>query len=157
MGFLDSLRRSLGVAPTEGVGPINPRLAGAPGVDDEGDPADAPPPEPFHGSGYDRKNWRNKLKLILDDLPDSRDRFRELLSEGLSLGLDADTIRAWCREEFTMMVRGIVADRVVTEAEHRRLDLARDLMEIPDAEAEGILHAVVAEAEQFFGRHVEGT
>ncbi len=29
MGFLDSLRRSVGVAPTEGLGPINPRLAGA--------------------------------------------------------------------------------------------------------------------------------
>ena len=60
------------------------------------------------------------------------------------------------REEFTLLVRRVVADRVVTEAEHRKLDLARDLLEIPDAEAEAILHAVVADAEQFFGGTVEG-
>ncbi len=156
MGFFDSLRRTLGVAPTEGLGPINPRLAGAPGVDDEGDPAIASEPEPFRGSEYDRKNWRNKLKLVLDDLPDSRDRLREHLAEGLSLGIEPATLRDWTREEFTLLVRKAVSDRVVTESEHLKLDLARDLLEIPDAEAEQILHAVVADAEQFFGGTVEG-
>ena len=60
------------------------------------------------------------------------------------------------RDEFALLVRRAVADRVVTEAEHRKLDLARDLIGIPDAEAEAILHAVVAEAETFFGGSVEG-
>ena len=156
MGFFDSLRRTLGSAPTEGVGPINPRLAGAPGVDDEGDPAEAAVPEPFHGSAYDRKNWRKKFKMILDELPDSRDRFTGHMAEGLALGIEPETIRAWGREEFTLLVRRVVADRVVTEAEHRKLDLARDLLEIPDAEAVQVLHDVVAEAEQFFGGTVEG-
>jgi hypothetical protein len=156
VGFFDSLRRALGVAPTEGVGPINPRLAGAWGLDDEGNPADSSEPEPFHGSEYDRKNWRKKLKLLLDDLPDSRGRWDELKAEALALGIDAKTVAAWGREEFTLLVRRVVADRVVTEAEHRNLDLARDVLEIPDAEAESILHNVVADAETFFGGSVEG-
>ncbi len=55
-----------------------------------------------------------------------------------------------------MLVRRVVADRVVTEAEHRRLDLARELLDIPDPEAVAILQTVVAEAERFFGGTVEG-
>ena len=156
MGFFDSLRKTLGVAPTEGVGPINPRLAGAWGLDDEGDPTKAAMPESFHGSEYDLKGWRKKLKAVLDESPLSRDRFREHLAEGLALGIKPETIAAWGREEFTLLVRRVVADRVVTEAEHRRLDLARELMDIPDAEAEQVLHAVVLEAEKFFGGAVEG-
>jgi len=50
----------------------------------------------------------------------------------------------------------VVGDRVVTEDEHRTLDLARELLKIPDAEAERILHEVIAEAESFFGGTVEG-
>lgn len=156
MGFFDSLRKTLGVHPTEGIGPINPRLAGAQNLDDEGDPADASPPEPFEGTGYDRKNWLNKFKILLDELPASRDRWQDHMADALALGIEPETVRAWGREEFTLLVRRVVADRVVTEAEHRKLDLARDLLEIPDAEAEHILHAVVAEAEQFFGGTVEG-
>ena len=56
-----------------------------------------------------------------------------------------------------MLVRRAVADRVVTEAEHRKLDFARDLLGIPDREAESILDTVVAEAETFFGKSIEGT
>ena len=36
------------------------------------------------------------------------------------------------------------------------LDLARTLMGIPDKEAEEIFHAIVSEAEAFFGGAVEG-
>lgn len=156
MGFFDSLRKTLGVAPTEGIGPINPRLAGAPNIDDEGDPGDASVPEPFHGTDYDRKNWLNKFKVLLDELPASRPQWLDHMADALALGIEPETVRAWGREEFTLLVRRAVADRVVTESEHRKLDLARDLLEIPDAEAEQILHAVVAEAERFFGGTVEG-
>ena len=55
-----------------------------------------------------------------------------------------------------MLVRRAVADRVVTDAEHRKLDQARDMLGIADAEAEAILHDVVSEAETFFGKSVEG-
>ena len=54
-----------------------------------------------------------------------------------------------------MLIRQAVSDRHVTEEEHRKLDLARDLIGIPEAEAEAILHAIVAEAEAFFGKPVE--
>jgi len=60
------------------------------------------------------------------------------------------------RDEFTLLVRRAVADRVVTEAEHRKIDMARDLIGIPDAEAVAILNQVVAEAESFFGGTIEG-
>ena len=60
------------------------------------------------------------------------------------------------RDEFALLVRKAVADRVVTDAEHRKLDLARDLLGIPDPEAEAILTSLIAEAETFFGGTVEG-
>lgn len=156
MGFFDSLRRTLGVAPTEGIGPINPRLAGAANVPDEGDPRDAAEPESFRGIEYDRKNWLNKFKALLDGLPGSIDLWREHMADALSLGIEPATVRAWGLTEFTLLVRRAVADRVVTESEHRKLDLARDLLEIPDADAEAILQSVVAEAEGFFGKSVQG-
>ncbi len=155
MGFFDSLRRVLGDDHAK-AGPINARAAGAWNLDDEGDPRDAAEPEPFHGSEYDRKNWRKKLKHILEELPASRAKWPDHIADAHALGIDEATIRDWCRDEFALMVRRTVADRVVTEAEHRNLDLARDLLAIPDAEAEAILHDVVAEAEKFFGKSVEG-
>ena len=60
------------------------------------------------------------------------------------------------RDEFQLLIRCAVSDRRFTETEHRTLDLARDLIGIPEAEAEAALHAVVAEAESFFGKAVEG-
>jgi hypothetical protein len=154
MGFFDSLRRVLGG---------NPRDAADPGLvaawklgDTDENVTPAAEPEPFHGGEYDKKNWRKKLKLILDDLPASQPRWADHIAEAHALGFDAGLIRAWCRDEFSLLVRRVVADRVVTESEHRKLDLARDLLGIPEAEAEEILHAVVADAEQFFGGTVEG-
>jgi hypothetical protein len=155
MGFFDSLRRTLGVAKPP-AGPVNPRRAGAWNVDDEGNPLDAAEPEPFHGGAYDKKNWLKKLKMLLEELPASQSRFADHIAEAHALGFDPEQMNTWTRDEFAMLVRHIVADRVVTEAEHRNLELARQLLDIPDAEAEAILHAVVAEAEKFFGGTVQG-
>jgi hypothetical protein len=156
MGFFDSLRRVLGGESAPGDASVNVRQAGAWNVDDEGDPATSAEPLPFEGGEYDRKNWRKKLKLILEDLPASKDKWPDHIADAHSLGIEPGTIQDWCREEFTLLIRRIVSDRVVTEAEHRKLDLARDLLQIPDAEAEAILHDVVADAEKFFGGTVEG-
>jgi hypothetical protein len=54
-----------------------------------------------------------------------------------------------------MLIRRAVSDRHFTEEEHRRLDQVRDLMGLPDTEAEAILHTIIAEAEAFFGKPVE--
>jgi hypothetical protein len=151
MAFFESLRRALG-----GAAPINPRLAKAWNVDNEGNPRDAAEPEPFHGGEVDKRNWLKKLKLLLDELPDSQSRFPDHIAEAHALGFDPEQIRNWFREEFAMLVRRVVADGVVTEGEHRNLELARQVLAIPDAEAEAILRAVVADAESFFGGTVEG-
>jgi hypothetical protein len=55
-----------------------------------------------------------------------------------------------------MLVRQAVSDRHVTEDEHHKLELARDLIGLPEDKAEAILHAIVAEAEAFFGKPVDG-
>ena len=55
-----------------------------------------------------------------------------------------------------MLVRRAVADRKVTEDEHQKLDLARDLIGLSEADAEAALHDIVAEAKSFFDKSVEG-
>ena len=156
MGFFDSLRRILSDDAPAGRGTTSQGLSHAWSLHDTDDHAAGTDPEPFHGGEYDRKNWRKKLKLILDELPASRGRWADHIADAHAMGFEPDQIATWCRDEFTLMVRRIVADRVVTEEEHRTLDLARDLLAIPDAEAEQILHDVAAEAEAFFGKSVEG-
>ena len=153
MGFLDSLKRALGTDAGTDKG-----LADASNLNDTDEQDNPPPvePEPFHGGEYDLKNWRKKLKRILNELPASRGEWATHLAEGLALGIKPDQLATWLRDEFALLVRKIVADRVVTEAEHRKLDLARELLHIPDAEAEGVLREVVAEAESFFGGTIEG-
>lgn len=161
MGFFDSLRRILGDAPDRApashsgtgiAGSWSPDEAGS-GADD-GDPA-VNSPEPFRGGEYDRKNWRRKLKTLLDELPASQEKWADHVADAQAMGFDPAEVSAWSREEFTLLVRKVVADRVVTESEHRTLDLARDLLTIPDAEAEQILQAVASEAEKFFGGTVK--
>ena len=153
MGFFDSLRRAMG-----SHSKADERLSAVWSLNDtdEQDRQILSEPEPFHGSEYDRKNWRKKLKRILEDLPDSKGEWAGHLAEAHALGIRPDQLGTWVRDEFALLVRKTVADRVVTEAEHRKLDLARELLQIPDDEAEQILHDVVAEAEKFFGGAIEG-
>ncbi len=153
MGFFDSLRHALGANASR-----DKRLATAWNLNDtdEKDHGLHAEPEPFHGGEYDLKNWRKKLKRILDDLPASQGEWPTHLADAHALGIKSDQLATWVRDEFALLVRKVVADRVVTEAEHRKLDLARELLQIPDDEAERVLHDVVAEAETFFGGAVEG-
>lgn len=107
-------------------------------------------------SAFDRDQWRKKLKKILERLPTSDSGWNDLETEANALQLDTPWIERTYRDEFALLVRKIVSDRVVTPDEHHKLDLARTLMGIPDREAVEILRAIVKEAEQFFGKHVEG-
>ena len=45
-------------------------------------------------------------------------------------------LRAQVEDEFRLLIRRAVADRKLTPQEHRKLDLARDLIGISEAEAE---------------------
>jgi hypothetical protein len=148
MGFIETLRRVLTgehriPAPTPGPGP-------APAGDPSSSEAPTPGPEI-----YDRVQWQKKLKRILTELPDSQPAWTDLLTEARALGFDPAWMHDCQLEEFRMLIRQAVADRHVTEDEHRKLDLARDLIGIPEDEADAILHKTIAEAEAFFGGPVE--
>jgi hypothetical protein len=105
---------------------------------------------------YDRAQWQKKMKRVLEGLPDSRDEWGPVIAEARALGFDGRWMHQAQIEEFTLLVRRAVADGVFTEKKHHMLDLARDLMGIPDAEAEALVHTIVTEAESFFGKAIEG-
>ena len=153
MGFFDALRRSLGgdSGPKYTAREVEARFLGI-------DPDELPltPETPFESGAYDRAQWAKKLKRVLAELPGSRGDWEDVAAEARAMDFDPEWVAACCRDEFALMVRRAVADRVVTEAEHRNLDLARDLIGIPDSEAVAILDAVVTEAKSFFGGEVEG-
>jgi hypothetical protein len=146
MGFLDTLRRVL--TGQHRLPDVEPEPAPA------GDPArsEAPTPGP---EVYDRVQWQKRLKRILTELPGSQPEWADLLTDARALGFEPAWIHDCQLEEFRMLIRQAVADRHVTEEEHRKLDVARDLIGIPEDEADKILHAIVAEAEAFFGQPVE--
>ena len=154
MGFFDALTRALTGDKTPKYTPREIEAAHL-GVD----PDELPiaPEEPFESDNYDRAQWARKVKRVLERLPDSKPEWAGVVADSKAMDFDPAWVQQCIRDEFTLMVRRAVADRVVTEAEHRKLDYARALLEIPDAEAETILHQVVSEAETFFGKTVEGT
>lgn len=151
MGFLEALKHTLGTAPLAGPEPID-------GPADAADVAvlaasdESPPPQP--ASPYDRTLWHRKLTRILDELPDSEPQWKALMYDARALELEAGWVGQTLIEEFLLLVRRAVADRVVTESEHRKLDLARRLVGLSEEEAEAALLRVVAEAESFFGAPV---
>ena len=159
MKFFDSLRRALGQDPAAHVPQTEEagrRLSTAWGLDDERNQS-APPahPEGFaDASLYDRAQWRKKLKHILGELPVSRSRWDELIAEARSMSFDPEWMMQCQVEEFLLLIRRAVSDRRFTEDEHHKIDLARQLIGIPEAEAEAALQTVMAEAEQFFGKPV---
>jgi hypothetical protein len=152
MGFFNALRRALGGGAPE----YTPREIEAIHLGVDPDTLPIAEETPFASGEYDRAQWAKKLKRVLEGLPDTRAQWDDVASEARSMGFDPEWVAQCCRDEFALLVRRAVADRVVTEAEHRKLDLARDLIGIPDPDAVAILTTVIAEAEQFFGGSVEG-
>jgi hypothetical protein len=157
MGFFDTLRRVLSGA---GERPDLPAAAADrrsvagqdPDRDDAEGDSEATTPGP---DVYDRLHWHKKLKRVLGELPATQPEWADLMAEARALGFDAPWVEQCQLEEFQMLVRRAVSDRHVTEDEHRKIDLARDLIGLSEAKAEAILQAVVAEAETFFGGPVE--
>jgi hypothetical protein len=150
MGFFDTLRRVLS-GDYRHATPAGDRRSD--GDNDRGEPHH----EATTPGVYDLSNWQKKLKRILNELPASKAQWPELVAEERALGFDPEWVRKCQVDEFQLLVRRAVSDRHVTEDEHRKLDLARDLIGIPEAEAEAILHAIIAEAEAFFDKPVEGS
>ena len=155
MGFFDTLRRALGGVPdAETEAPADRRINAAWGLDEPA-AGEAHAPHPADSSAYDRLQWEKKLKRVLDELPGSRPEWDVLTTEARALGFDPDWVAQRQVEEFLLLVRRAVSDRVITEEEHRTIDLARALIGIPENEAEAALHAILAEAESFFDKPVQ--
>ena len=158
MAFVDTLRRVLGWDPAEVgeestvIGPLVVEPGGVVTDDSGADAGPAVPPDPV--TPYDRAQWHKKLKRILDELPGSQASWDALMYDARALELDPAWVAQCQREEFLLLVRRAVSDRVVTPQEHRKLDLARELIGMPEAEAEEALHAIVSEAESFFGKPI---
>jgi hypothetical protein len=162
MGFFDALKRVLTHdthqhAPEE----TRKRIRDAWGLDDEeGENQTTPDTQPTPrgettASAYDRAQWEKKLRKVLDELPGSQVHWHDLVTEAHALALDPEWMAHRQREGFSFLVRRAVADRVVSEEDHRRLDLARKLIGMSEAEAEETLQAIMAEASAFFGTPVK--
>src|SRR4051794_12027029 len=122
MGFFEALRRVLGGGAADEAGPTVIEPGGI--IEESG--ADAGPAvAPAPTSRYDRSQWHKKLKRILDELPGSEREWGDLIVEARALELDPAWVAQCQREEFLMLIRRAVSDRVVTEPEHRKLELAR--------------------------------
>ena len=156
MGFLDALR-VWGDDPAKRVDTAREAGSvrrGTPGAVPAADPQ-AMSASPLT-TAYDREQWRKKLKRVLAALPRSEPEWPDLRQEAGALGFGEEWLATTYCEEFALMIRKIVSDREVTADEHHTLDLARSLMSISDEEAEALFHAIVSEAEAFFGESVHG-
>ena len=161
MGFFDALKRVLPHAShAHATDDAQKRIRAAWGLEDE-EPSDAESahktalPEGGGASAYDRSQWAKRLRRVLDELPASQPQWHELSTDAHALEIEEEWMADRYRGEFEFLVRRAVADRVVSEEEHHKIELARKLMGMPEAEAEKILHTIMAEAEAFFGAPVK--
>ena len=161
MRFIDVMKRLLPHAShATATDEARRRIRAAWGLEDES-PADSPiderpaPSENRGASDYDRSQWTKRLRRVLDELPASQAQWHELVTDAHALELEPEWIGDRYREEFEFLVRRAVADRVVSEEEHHKLELARRLIGMPEEEAERALHSIIAEAENFFGTRVK--
>ncbi|MGO8899891.1 MAG: hypothetical protein ACLQU5_16295 [Isosphaeraceae bacterium] len=164
MGFFNALKRLLPHAShARASEESRQRIRAAWGLDDDesdtagkGEDHGLPsPPTGSNASVFDHARWQKRLRRVLDGLPGSQPQWHDLMTEAHALQLEPDWIAGRQREEFAFIIRRAVADKVISEEDHHKLDLARKLIGLSEAEAEAALHAVLAEAEAFFGAPVK--
>lgn len=160
MGFLSSLRnlladRSHAEASEESLR----KFRDAWDLDEEDVPAPpgssiAPGPDARSASAYDRNQWRKKLGHIFEKDPAGSPEWEPLLQEAKGLDLDDAWVADALREEFTMLIRSLIADRRLSEDEQARLDAVRRRIGWTEEQAAAIVDSVVADARRFFGADV---
>jgi hypothetical protein len=109
-------------------------------------------PTQFHSSSYDWTQWRKQLQRVLDGLPATELEWGPMMAEARALGFGESMVRNAKIEEFTLLIRRVVADCVLTAEEQEKLESARRLLALTADEAELISQGVVKEAVQFFGK-----
>ncbi|QEH33114.1 hypothetical protein OJF2_16110 [Aquisphaera giovannonii] len=156
MGFFNALKRVLThEGRKEADDDATRRIRDLWGLDEEEPGASPSATVGADASAYDRSQWQKRLQRIVDELPESRPRWADLMQDAHALHLEPAWLHERHLEALALLVRRAVADRVFSEQEHRRIDLARDLMNIPEEEAVKVLHDIVAEAEAVFGAPIK--
>lgn len=122
------------------------------GVDAES--RSAPGPDARSASEYDRTQWRRKLRHIFEKDPVGSPEWAPLLLEAKALKLDDALVAEAMTEEFTMLIRALIADRRLSEDEQAKLDAVRTRIGWSEREAAAIVESVVADARRFFGEDV---
>jgi hypothetical protein len=151
MGFFESLRRALTGDPSAPVdAEVDQRIKAAWGLDDAQGPQAA-----GESHLYDRSQWHRKLKTILGNLPSSRAEWSDLERDARALNFEPEWVARCQLEEFELLIRKAVSDRIFTDDEHQKLELARQLIGLTEAEAESLLERVSREAETFFGGPIQ--
>lgn len=160
MGFLSALRNLLADRSHAGASEESLRKfrdAWELGADDApappGSPV-APGPDARSASAYDRNQWRKKLRHIFEKDPAGSPEWPALLQEAKGLDLDDAWVSEALREEFTMLIRSLIADRRLSEDEQAQLDAVRRRIGWTEEEAAAIVESVVADARRFFGADV---
>lgn len=148
MGFLSALRHLLTDSSHAERSPESlERFRNAWGLEDEA----VAVAEPAAASEYDRTQWRRKLHHIFEKDPTAEGEWPALMREAKALKLDVGWVASGMREEFTMMIRGLIADRRLSETDRARLDAVRDRIGLSEDEAAALVQSVVADARRFFG------
>jgi len=159
MGFLSALRNFLAdKARLDASEDSLERIRDAWGLDSEpGDAARspiAPGPDAASASAYDRANWRRKLHTVFEKFPATKSEWPGLMTEARALRLDDAWIEDGIVEEFTMMIRGLLADRRLSEDEIARIQAVRLMIGMSEDRAAAVVQSVVADAERFFDGEV---
>jgi hypothetical protein len=109
-------------------------------------------PTRFDSSSYDWTQWRKQLQRVLDGLPETEPEWGPMMAEARALGFGESAVQDAKIEEFTLLIRRVVADCVLTADEQEKLETARRLLGLTADEAELISQGVVKEAAEFFGK-----
>lgn len=112
------------------------------------------------GVTYDELMWRKKIaRMVIDPAEIGRENFQarlaEIWHESHALGLSPEAIFETARNAFHGAVRHVVADRVITQTEHRYLEMLQDTFGLPGEMAAQITQEVTREAETIFAARIE--
>lgn len=116
-------------------------------------------PDDPTGQGYDEHLWRGRLANLCSEIHDRTDlaeQVKILMGEAHNLAIAPQAIFETAQAAFESAIRQVVADRQVTDDEHRQLDDLRDALGLPDVLAADILEKVADEARTVFKSQIEG-
>lgn len=167
MLFIQSLRRLFGGEQTEDLAAQRIRereaLRKAWNLDADDpvmvDESRTPEPDDPTGHSFDEHLWRGRLTHLCSEIhakTDLANQIKILLGEAKNLNIAPQAIFESAQAAFESAIRQVVADRQVTDDEHRQLDDLRDALGLPDVLAADILEKIADEARTVFKSQING-